>query len=86
MALKMSPRSLARRLADEGTSYTAVLDELRRDLAMGYLEDTTLEISHIAWLLGYSEVASFNHAFQRWTSSSPKMVRARLVHRSAAFR
>ncbi len=78
-AITMSPRSLARRLADEGTSYTAVLDELRRDLAMRYLEDSTLGISHIAWLLGYSEVTSFNHAFQRWTSSSPKMVRARQV-------
>jgi AraC-like DNA-binding protein len=83
-ALIMSPRSLARRLADEGTSYTAVLDELRRDLAMRHLEDPTLAVSHIAWLLGYSEVTSFNHAFQRWTSRSPKMVRARLVRRSAA--
>jgi AraC-like DNA-binding protein len=78
-ALMMSPRSLARRLAEERTSYTAVLDELRHDLAMRYLEDPTLEVSHIAWLLGYSEVTSFNHAFQRWTSRSPKMVRARLV-------
>jgi AraC-like DNA-binding protein len=85
-ALTMSPRTLARRLADEGTSYTAVLDELRRDLAMRYLEDSTLEVNHIAWLLGYSEVTSFNHAFQRWTSSSPKVVRARLVRRSAASR
>jgi AraC-like DNA-binding protein len=85
-ALMMSPRSLARRMADEGTSYTAVLDELRRDLAMRYLEDPTLEVSHIAWLLGYSEVTSFNHAFQRWTSSSPKTVRARLGQQSAAFR
>ena len=77
-ALAMSPRSLARRLADEGTSYTAVLDELRHDLAIRYLEDSTLQIGHIAWLLGYSEVTSFNHSFQRWTSSSPKMFRARL--------
>jgi AraC-type DNA-binding domain-containing proteins len=64
-ALAMSTRSLGRRLKEEGTSYTAVLDELRRDLAMQYLEDTTFNVSQIAWLLGYSEVSSFNHAFNR---------------------
>ena len=65
-ALRTSSRSLARRLAEEGTSYIAVLDELRRDLAMRYLEDATLELSHIAWLLGYSEVTSFNHASSKY--------------------
>jgi AraC-like DNA-binding protein len=75
-ALAMSTRSLGRRLKEEATSYTAVLDELRRDLAMQYLDDTTLDVSQIAWLLGYSEVSSFNHAFNRWTSSSPRAVRS----------
>ncbi len=85
-ALTTSSRSLARRLAEEGTSYAAVLDEIRRDFAMRYLEDPTLEVTHIAWLLGYSEVTSFNHAFQRWTSSSPRTVRAKLGRRSVALR
>jgi len=85
-ALRTSSRSLARRLAEEGTSYIAVLDELRRDLAMRYLEDATLELSHIAWLLGYSEVTSFNHAFQRWTARSPRAVRAKLGQQSVASR
>jgi AraC-like DNA-binding protein len=49
-ALAMSVRSLARRLADEGTSYKETLDELRHDLAMRYLEDRTLGVSQIAWL------------------------------------
>ena len=62
-ALAMSVRSLARRLNEEGSSYTDVLDGLRRELAMRYLEDKTLGLSQIAWLLGYSEVSSFNHAF-----------------------
>ena len=79
--LAMSPRSLERRLNEEGTSYTAVLRELRRDLAMQYLGDKTLGIGQIAWLLGYSEVSSFNHAFRRWTSTNPKTVRARLGRR-----
>ena len=60
----------AARLKDEGTSYTEVLDGLRRELAMRYVEDETLGVSQIAWLLGYSEVSSFNHAFRRWTSGT----------------
>jgi len=75
-ALAMSTRSLARRLKEEGTSYTEVLDGLRRELAMRYVEDETLGVSQIAWLLGYSEVSSFNHAFRRWTSRSPKAARS----------
>jgi AraC-like DNA-binding protein len=74
-ALGMSVRSLARRLNEEGTSYTEVLDGLRRELAMRYVDDKTLGVSQIAWLLGYSEVSSFNHAFRRWTSKSPKAAR-----------
>jgi AraC-like DNA-binding protein len=83
-ALAMSSRTLARRLADEGTSYAALLDELRRDLAMRHLEDENLELSQIAWLLWYSHVTSFSHAFRRWTSSSPKTVRARVWDRQAS--
>jgi AraC-like DNA-binding protein len=47
--------------------------------SIGYLEGPSLEISKIAWLLGYSEVTSFNHAFLRWTSISPRAVRAQLA-------
>lgn len=77
-AVHMSSRTLARRLADEGTSFAQTLEDLRRDLSMRYLEDENLGVNQIAWLLGYSEVTSFNHAFRRWTSSSPMEVRARL--------
>jgi AraC-like DNA-binding protein len=77
-ALAMSARSLARRLNEESTSYTEVQDSVRRELAIRYLEDKTFSISQIAWLLGYSEVSSFNHAFRRWTSTSPKAVRSSL--------
>jgi AraC-like DNA-binding protein len=76
--LAMSTRSLERRLNEEGTSYKGVLDELRRELAMQYLDDKSLGVGPIAWLLGYSEVSSFNHAFRRWTSRSPKAVRNNL--------
>jgi AraC-like DNA-binding protein len=57
---------------------------------MHYLEDKKIGVSQIAWLLGYSEVTSFNHAFRRWMSSSPKAVRAGLlpnkIERSATSR
>lgn len=79
--LAMSTSSLERQLNEEGTSYTAVLGELRRELAMQYLEDKTLGVGQIAWLLGYSEVSSFNHAFRRWTSRSPRAVRGSLKNR-----
>lgn len=82
-SLHMSSRSLSRRLSEEGTSYAEALDQLRRDLAMHYLENESMGVSQIAWLLGYSEVTSFNHAFRRWTSTSPKEVRARLQSRAA---
>lgn len=70
--LGMSDRTLARRLSEEGTSYAAILDELRRDLSAQYLKDPALSLNQIAWLLGYSMVTSLNHAVRRWTGNSPK--------------
>jgi AraC-like DNA-binding protein len=71
-ALGVSTGTFTRRIAEEGTNYAALLDQFRRDLAMRYLENKDLELRQIAWLLGYSEVSSFNHAFHRWTGASPK--------------
>jgi AraC-like DNA-binding protein len=74
--LGLSHRTLARRLADEGVSFSQVLHELRLDLARRYLQEA-LPISRIAWLLGYREVSAFTHAFKRWTGQSPKQSRQR---------
>jgi AraC-like DNA-binding protein len=74
-ALGMSARSFSRRLADEGTSYDEVLDQLRRSLALQYLKDPGMPLSQIAWLLGYEGSTSFNHAFKRWTGHSPSVAR-----------
>ena len=74
-ALGMSVRSFSRRLADEGTTYEEVLDQLRRSLALQYLKEPGMSLSEIAWLLGYEGSTSFNHAFRRWTGSSPSVVR-----------
>ena len=70
-ALALSARTLSRRLADEGTTYEEVVDQLRRTLALQYLKDPGMSASQIAWLLGYEGSSSFNHAFKRWTGRSP---------------
>jgi len=74
--LGVSERTFARRLAQEGLSFSELLDSLRSDLAHRYLADRNLTISQIAWLLGYQEVAAFSHAFKRWTGSTPSKARA----------
>src|SRR5260370_34520475 len=55
-SLGMSERTLARKLSDEGLNFTEILQQLRRDLAVRYLDDRKLHISKIAWLLGFHEV------------------------------
>ncbi len=75
-ALGVSPRTLARRLQAEGTSFTRVLEQLRRRLAETYLRDTRFKITEIAYLLGYADTAAFGHAFRRWHDRSPSHYRA----------
>jgi AraC-like DNA-binding protein len=74
-SLGMSKRTLARKLSDEGLNFTEILQQLRRDLADGYLDDPKLHISKIAWLLGFNEVSAFTHTFKRWTGKTPSQMR-----------
>lgn len=69
--LGMSSRTLTRRLAENGLTYKGLLDELRRKLALQYLKDRRISVKKVAYLLGYSEVPAFYHAFRRWAGSSP---------------
>lgn len=80
--LGMSPRTLSRRLSDEGLTFSAVLDELRNALAERYLQNSDLSISQITWLLGYTEASSFVHAFQRWAGKSPTDARRQITRNS----
>src|SRR6185369_8070515 len=64
-ALGTSEATLRRRLGHEGTSYTAVLHEVRMQLAFDYLQRTPLRVSEIASLLGYADESAFNRAFKR---------------------
>jgi len=75
--LGMSLRTLSRKLASEGHSFSRILDDLRLALARRYLAESDMPISEIAWLLGYSEVANFTHAFHRWTGTNPRTERAK---------
>jgi AraC-like DNA-binding protein len=77
--LGTSQRTLARRLASEGATFSSVLESLRSDLADRYLADRDLSISEIAWLLGYREVSAFTHAFKRWTGRTPRETRSRIA-------
>jgi AraC-like DNA-binding protein len=74
-SLGMSERTLARKLSDEGLNFTEILQQLRHDLAVRYLDDRKLHVSKIAWLLGFNEVSAFTHAFKRWTGKTPREMR-----------
>lgn len=76
--LRMSERSLQRRLAEESVRFEALVDEVRREMAARYLADRKVAIAEIAYLLGYSEPSAFHRAFKRWTGSTPAEARQRL--------
>lgn len=74
--MDISPRTLQRRLGEEGSSFSRVLDELRSDLANELLSDSKLAVSEVAFLLGYSEPSAFQRAFRRWYDDSPRRFRS----------
>jgi AraC-like DNA-binding protein len=73
--LRMSVRSLQRRLSGEGVSFDALLEELRRELSLRYLADPRIAIAEVAYLVGYSEPSAFHRAFKRWTGTTPAETR-----------
>ena len=75
--LGISARTLQRRLRENGTSYTLVLDELRREVSSELLVDGNLAVSDVAYLLGYSEPSAFQRAFRRWHGLSPREFKTR---------
>jgi AraC-like DNA-binding protein len=77
-AMAVSPRTLCRRLNEEGSSFRRVLSEVRKGLALDYLESSDLPLEEIAALLGYEDAANFNRAFQRWVGEAPGRHRRRM--------
>ena len=74
-ALHRSPRTLQRQLHNEGMQFQAVVDDTRRQLANGYLQDPRLTLTDIAGLLGYAEQSAFTRAYRRWTGIAPNRAR-----------
>jgi AraC-like DNA-binding protein len=69
--LKLSPRTLQRKLSEVGSNFQQVLDQTRHELAKDYLRQRQLNLADIAFLLGYQEQSAFNHAFKGWFGLSP---------------
>jgi len=67
----LSNRSLQRKLAEHGTSYKQLYEEIRKDLAMQYLKESHRTISEVTYLLGFSEPSNFTRSFKRWSGTTP---------------
>lgn len=80
-ALCITPRTLQRRLKHADTSFQALLDHLRHQLALEYLEAKDLPTSKLALLLGFSEPSAFYRAYRRWTGQSAAEARRALDSR-----
>ena len=76
--LHMSPRSLQLKLAAKGTTFQDTLDKTRQTLAQGYMTQSSLTITEIAYLLGFADSSNFTRAFKRWTGQPPSKFRDRL--------
>jgi AraC-like DNA-binding protein len=69
--LAMTPRTLQRRLSQEGTSFDSLREGIRKATAETFLADRTLSVGEVAFLLGFSEPGAFHRAFKRWYNTTP---------------
>lgn len=70
--LASSTRKLQQKLKEEGNSYQKLYDQVRKEIALIHINKPDVSFYDVAFLLGFSEQSSFNHAFKRWTGSNPK--------------
>jgi AraC-like DNA-binding protein len=82
--LCMSPRTLQIKLAKSDTTFQDVVNETRRALACGYIENSGMSITEIAYTLGFSDTSNFSRAFRRWTGRSPRAYAAQLREPNAS--
>jgi AraC-like DNA-binding protein len=75
--LRLSVRTLQRRLTDAGLTFQQVVEDTRRELACHYLEHSAVELNETAYLLGYEDSNSFFRAFHAWEGTSPGEWRTR---------
>lgn len=76
--LAMSPRTLQRRLGEEGETFAAIVDRVRQRTAERYLEDDKLSLAEIGFLIGFADPSNFHRAFKRWSGETPSGYRARM--------
>src|SRR5215475_899514 len=72
-------KTLERRLAERGESFSTLLDETRQKAVKHYLEATDLRLSEVAYMVGYTEPAALVRAFRRWTGETPSQFREAAV-------
>ena len=80
--IAVAPRTLQRRLKEQGADFQTLVDGTRRRFALRYLRDQKTTLTEIAYLLGYAEVSAFNRAFKRWTRATPSEYRRGMASRS----
>lgn len=83
-ALGMSEREVRRKLRAEGTSYRAIQDDVRSQVAMKYLRDTALPVETVAVAVGFDDAANFRRAFRRWAGKTPAEFRTSIAPPAAA--
>jgi AraC-like DNA-binding protein len=74
--LGLQERTLRRRLGAENASYGAIVDDVRRKLAIEYLQTTRMSVDDVAWKVGFSDSANLRRAIRRWTNKTVNEIRA----------
>lgn len=74
--LGLQERTLRRRLSAEATSYGEIVDDVRRKLAIEYLQTTRMSVDDVAWKVGFSDSANLRRAIRRWTGQTITEIRA----------
>jgi AraC-like DNA-binding protein len=78
--LHVSARTLERKLRREGTTFTALLDNFRRNLALDFVSAPTFDARHVARSLGFTQRGAFSRAFKRWTGRTPERYRRAVLN------
>ncbi len=81
LSMNLSQRTLQRKLSEQNTSFSALLDAVRFNMANQYLTSTYYRLTDIGLLLGYSNLSSFSRGYQRWSGVNPTQVRKRMLHK-----
>jgi AraC-like DNA-binding protein len=80
--LCMSASTLRRRLSEEGQTYQAIKDSVRKELAIVWLAEPSISFADIATRLGFADASSFYKAFRKWSGSNPGHYRSLILNES----